>query len=207
MRISPTGNSLRLAEIGPNGTTHRTSCHSAFGVAGDGIVVGRCAERGFTLVELLIVLVVIGVMAALAVSNFSHFVSQSQEKHVLDDTVRELNRLRNKAILGRRLLRADLRFGSGEIVQIERAGNTTLVALPKDFSFEKSVQRTDLNPTSDAVAEGDELSILFHPDGSANEVRFDLLTPHGRRYAVRISGLTGRIESSQEAERQGATPS
>jgi prepilin-type N-terminal cleavage/methylation domain-containing protein len=159
----------------------------------------RCWQpegTGFTLVELLVVMFIIGLMTAFAVSRFDLLLTRSQEKQWAEKTVRELTRLRQKAILTNRSVAAQVRFDTGELASTVRGQTTILVQLPKDFSF-----LPDATPGKNPVAgSGDDssadtmLHIDFYPDGSASESHFDLQTPKIGRFHISVHGLTGRIE-------------
>lgn len=141
-------------------------------------------SRGFTLVELLIVMAIVGLSVTLVASSLERTMASAQERQWVEKTLRELNRLRVKAVMSGRVQRAELDFSSGSLRLANGVPETVLLSLPEKYVYQ-SVQ-PDIQP--------ENLIISFYPDGSATESRFVLLTPKAGRHAIRVRGLTGQVE-------------
>jgi prepilin-type N-terminal cleavage/methylation domain-containing protein len=146
-------------------------------------------QRGFTLVELLIVMTIAGLSLSLVATAFSRIVGASQDKQWVEKTLRELNRVRVKAVLSGKTQHVELDFATGSLRRRDGMLQTELLSLPENYAFER--QATE-RPAGDGAEEN--LQILYYPDGSATESRFDILMPGKGRAAVRVRGLTGQAE-------------
>ncbi|MBZ0143300.1 MAG: prepilin-type N-terminal cleavage/methylation domain-containing protein [Rhodocyclaceae bacterium] len=150
----------------------------------------RSRQAGFTLVELLIVLVIIGVSTALVATSFGHMLSSGKDKHWVDKTVYVLNRLRVKAILSGRAQIAEIEYATGTIRAADSPPEASLLRLPEKYEFK------DLNAAALLSDESEGgLKITFYPDGSATEARFALVMPNAGWHGFHVRGLTGQIES------------
>jgi general secretion pathway protein H len=147
-------------------------------------------QRGFTLVELLIVMTIAGLSLTLVATAFNRLVAGSQEKQWVEKTLRELNRVRVKAVLSGRPQQVELDFTTGSLRRWEGELPTEILGLPEGYTFGGA-------STESAASEGAEqnLQIRYFPDGSATEARFDILLPGKGRTGIRVRGLTGQAES------------
>ncbi len=141
-------------------------------------------SAGFTLVELLVVLVLVGIGVGIAAFSVDRLADRARERQWLDRTHQELKRLRNRAVLSGQAVDAVVRFDSGELRQ---QGGRAVVRLPENYRFARA-QATgadDLQLASEALR--------FFPDGSVKESRFFLETPSGTRYGFHLAQVSGRI--------------
>lgn len=146
-------------------------------------------QRGFTLVELLIVMTIAGLSISLVATAFNRIVGASQEKQWVEKTLRELNRVRGKAILSGKTQHVELDFAAGSLRRTDGVVQIELLSLPERYSFER--QTTERQSGGGAE---ENLQIFYYPDGSATESRFDILMPGKGRAAIRVRGLTGQAE-------------
>lgn len=152
-------------------------------------------QRGFTLLELLVVLVVIGLGSALGISAVDRLAGRTEESRWYDRTVQEVHRLRQQAVLGQRLIQAELSFSRGELLRVDLAPPKVLVALPAKYSFEPVPGVAGL---PDSLPQ-DRVSLLFFPDGSLSDTRFALVGPQGQALQIHLAGLSGKIEQVHRA--------
>lgn len=145
-------------------------------------------SAGFTLFELLIVMFLMGVAGTLAVSSLDRFALRNEEKRWFDKTQQELVRLRNKAILGGSVIRAEVDFARGEVVQLEESRRRLLFALPVQYQFHPA------HADESGERAAGTLLLFFFPDGSAADAQFLVRTPTQGERLFRIVGLTGKIE-------------
>lgn len=144
-------------------------------------------QRGFTLLELLIVLLLAGLGGAIAVASMDRFALRSESVRWFDETQRALFKLRNAAILGERVVRARIDYTEGAIYRDLGSGRGALVLrLPPRYAFLPG-ERTREVPAAH--------SFSFLPDGSATDAHFVLRDPDGRERHYRITGIAGRIEA------------
>lgn len=170
----------------------------------------RPRPTGFTLVEMLLVLAIVGIAATLAFAGIGRYLEVAQERDWAQRTVRELTKLRQKAMLSNRPILVEIRLTQNEIVQVSGDASLPLVSLPERYAYERS---TGEDPVSATIAadipllaqmaksrdtsfetDSDALRLAFYPDGSSTGIRFDLVTPGESRYVLRVYRLTGRIE-------------
>lgn len=141
-------------------------------------------QSGFTLLELLFVLVIVGLSGALVINNIGRLASRSSEMSQVDNVVRELKRARVQAILSGLPNRVELQYAAGTIVPA-RQGQAPL-QLPARYAIQ----------ANDAAGLPIEAQgIVFYPDGSATQALFLLSTPSYGSYEIRVHGLSGRVES------------
>lgn len=144
-----------------------------------------CRERGFTLLELLIVLVVAGLGMWMAVVSIDKLSTQSEEKRWPNKTLQALVQLRNKALLGNDTVQAVVRFDQGAVNLIDGGVEKTVLTLPQGYAFRA------MAPTPTDV---DRLSLVFYTDGTMDDAAFTLTGPGQPEQWFRLSGLAGKID-------------
>ena len=150
--------------------------------------------RGFSLLELLLVLVLIGVGASLGIASVDRLASRAQEQRVVDQLQQELRRLRNRAILGRNAVEAALDYQQGRLMggPATRAGSAPiLMELPKGYHLAPAPAGGRRNAHAEA---NNPIILRFYPDGSMDDARFTLTTPSGSEQLFSLTRLTGRID-------------
>ena len=139
----------------------------------------RAATGGFSLLELLLVLVLVGIGTGLAIASVDRLSSRMQERQWLDRTQQQLQRLRNKAVLGERPVTATLDFESGTLSSPAAASLT----LPAGYAWQPEPGQDDK-----------PLRLVFLPDGTMYQAAFVMQTPSGERAQFRLQAISGRIE-------------
>jgi prepilin-type N-terminal cleavage/methylation domain-containing protein len=141
-------------------------------------------EAGFTLAEMLVVLVIVGLSVTYVSVSFERTLAVAQEKQWVEKTLRELNRVKVKAILTGRMQQVVLDFSAGSLHLTDGQEEQEIFSLPEKYLY-----------TNTQPEDGKEnLRITFFPDGSATESRFDLIAPKTGRSRFRVRGLTGQVE-------------
>lgn len=143
---------------------------------------GGSASRGFTLLELTVVLLLMGLIAALAVPDFTGRWQEMQARRCVREMAAELRQARNHAMSGQveTLVRIDL----ANRRLVSSAGGRAR-ALPAGVSI-------------DVIAAGSETigervsGIRFYPDGSASGGRVSVSTERAR-LSVDVNWLTGKV--------------
>ena len=142
----------------------------------------RARSRGVTLLELLIVLVIMGFVAALAVPVFSGSVSTTDLKVAAREVAAGLRLARGQAIAQKQqsVLEIDVTARAFRVLPDPRVH-----ALPAGIDIKLFTAASDL--VNDRVG-----SIRFYPDGGSNGGRITLAAGE-RRYDVDVDWLTGRV--------------
>jgi len=148
-------------------------------------IAGNKRQAGFTLAELLVVMVIVGLSVGFVATAFDRTLVVAQEKQWVEKTLRELNRVKVKAILTGRAQQVALDFSAGSLNLTDGIVEQELLSLPEKYAYKS---------TKPDGEEAETLRIIFFPDGSATESRFDLIAPKTGRSSFRVRGLTGQVE-------------
>jgi len=144
--------------------------------------VGRGNARGVTLLEMLVVLSIMAVIAAIVVPVFTGGVSGSELKGATREVAAGLRLARSEALATRKETRVMLDLENRSF-QVERDPRTH--ALPKQIELKLFTAQSDL--VSDKVG-----AIRFFPDGGSNGGRVTLAVGE-RKFNVDVDWLTGRV--------------
>lgn len=153
------------------------------------------AQRGFTLVEVLIVTVIIAVSASLVLASFDSTLRTAEERQWVEKTLRELSRVKARAILSSRPQQLNVNFASATLgLQIDSQNETLLISLPDKYAFSRvrdgdEVLLEVLDPLDD------KLRMTFFPDGSTTGARFELVAPKTGAHRILVQALTGKVET------------
>lgn len=140
------------------------------------------AARGLSLLELLIVLSLMGVIAALAIPVFGGGVSSTQLKTAAREVAAGLRLARSDAVAGRRetVLALDLEHRS---FRVDRD--------PREHAMPRGIELKLFTAQSDLISETAG-AIRFFPDGGSTGGRVTIAAGE-RKYDVDIDWLTGRV--------------
>ncbi len=150
------------------------------------VSAGKTGTGGFTLVELLVVLVLMGLLASMVFISVASGIFRSEEQRFLKQFAYELKRARTLAI------------GQGKAVRFLIDGADRLAG----------IQGKEMHPIPTALqieAKGlmeDERGrafLLFMPDGSSSGGEIDLVWNDGRREQFVIGMVFGTISINGEA--------
>lgn len=157
------------------------------------------AQRGFTLVEVLIVMVIIGVSASLVLSSFDRTLRTSEERQWVEKTLRQLNRIKARATLSGRPQQLTINFASGTLgMQIDPLNEEVLLSLPEKYAFSRVRGDEALPEVLDPA--DDKLRLALYPDGSTSGARFDLVAPKTGAHRILVHALTGKVETLRGKE-------
>lgn len=107
---------------------------------------GSNAQRGFTLVELLIVMTIIGVSVTFAAASLQRMLVAADEEQWVASTLRELNRVKNRAILSGRMQQLTISFETGRLLQAGSGQAGALLSLPEKYAYQRIIRPRDLSP-------------------------------------------------------------
>jgi general secretion pathway protein H len=141
-------------------------------------------SRGFTMLEMIAVLLVIALVAALSPPLFSSGVSASQHRAAARDVAQMLRLARTEAVAKRTDIGVDFNLEQ-RTMQMPAASNKRIAKIPE--GIEIKLTTTAAETKSDTLA-----SVRFYPDGGATGGRVSLKVRE-REYRVDIDWLTGRV--------------
>lgn len=154
-------------------------------------------ERGVTLMELVIVVVVIGLMSALAVPSFLNYTSKLQAKTTARDMVSTLRLARSKAISERAQYGVFFDVGNRQYTFFKDKVN------PASFLYEPGVGNDslisqitldrDVNYGANSFA---NTTVVFTTSGGASSSGDLTVTPAsgGFTYNINVLASTGRVK-------------
>ena len=152
------------------------------------------ANRGFSLLELLLVLVLIGIGTSLGVASVDRLAGRAQEQRVTDQLLQELRRLRNRAILSRNTVEAALDYEKGQLMDGPARSDKTLPILMELPAGYHLVPASMVRARQGRMDADSRITLRFYPDGSMDDARFTLTTPSGSEQLFSLTRLTGRID-------------
>jgi general secretion pathway protein H len=154
--------------------------------------VNRINSKGFTLVELIVVLMIVALMMALIGTSISRNISGAEMRSAARKVAASMRYTRTKAILSKSEQVFLLDTESLEY----KAADRDPVVLPEGMSVELNTARSEL--TSETAG-----GIRFFPDGGSTGGNIRL-EANGRIYRVNVAWLTGeasmqRVEDGDDA--------
>lgn len=161
------------------------------------ILTARPGQRGFTLLEVLIVMVILGVSATLVIGSFDSTLRTAEERQWVEKTLREIIRVRSRAVLSGRPQQLSVDFAENRLtLQIDLLNEETLLALPEKLEFKRV--RNDAEIALDMLESVDDRQrVTFFPDGTTSGARFELVAPRSGAHRILIHGLTGKVEEQR----------
>ena len=143
---------------------------------------GRCGAAGFTMLELLVVIVIVGVLAALSPPIFSSGVTSAQHRAVARAIAQELRFARSEAIASRKDVGVEFNLADRTY---QLPGGKRRGKWPEGVSLE-------LTTTVAETVDEKHASVRFYADGGSTGGRVTLKFKE-REFRIDIGWLTGRI--------------
>jgi general secretion pathway protein H len=141
--------------------------------------MGRGQERGFTLVELMVVMVIIALIMGLVSTSMSRSISSAEARSATRKLVANLRYTRTRAIVDK----SEKVFMVNVDERSYRAPGRKQVTLPEEVDLTLTTARSEM--TSENVG-----GIRFFPDGGSTGGHIEL-TVNGREYRINVAWLTG----------------
>ena len=141
--------------------------------------------KGFTLIELMIVLVLLGIVAAIAVPNFATLMRNNQIQAKAEETYRLLQYARGEAIANR--VKVEVRVANGQWNVFTRAADRSNLVNTRMLQYDSEQAQLRASALTNN-------QIVFNPNGSATAANITVCrgtdATTGYRIQVRPSGAT-----------------
>jgi general secretion pathway protein H len=140
------------------------------------------ADRGFTLVELLVVLAVVGILAAMVPLAFERMRESAQYRDTVRAVLTDIRQARHRAVSEGR----EVRFGIDLLQRSYGMEGRPLRLLPEPLRLRATV--ADVEVSADQQA-----AIRFLPDGGATGGSIEVLRPSGAGTRLTVDWLSGGV--------------
>jgi prepilin-type N-terminal cleavage/methylation domain-containing protein len=190
---------------------------------------GRClharAVRGFTLIEMIVLIIIIAIVTSIAVPSYSHFLAHTRFNSSVQEVMSLMAFARDSSV----------QSGRDTIVRFDHSSETFEVAVdtpdpspdlptalqdqnaevqqvipPRTATLGEDVGVVDFQVFSKGMAQGNSNSqnsqssanstLRFHQDGSSDAANFTIAGQEGFRADIEISPLTGRARIRDDDE-------
>ena len=151
-------------------------------------------KKGITLIELLTVVVLIGIMAALAVPNFDNYVTKIKHKSTVRDILRQMRMARSYAIsrAGRYGVKINVYPTKYYILFRDMDNDANYTGSPPDTMIDSTALSANLSFGSCSFISG---TVVFRGDGSASETGFvDVVDDKNSNITIiNVTAAVGRV--------------
>ena len=159
----------------------------------------RVGFRGFTLIELVVVMALIAIMMALAIPNLQHILTDDTRKASQWILV-QVPRLKSRAVSEGKIytLHADM---DGNMLWISNDGMSDeelSQAKKKGFALSDSIFLLDVTYADGDIIDSGEASIRFYPKGYSDMVILHLGENNGNKRSFLIEPFLSQVELKEE---------
>jgi len=161
-------------------------------------------ERGFTLIELIVVLAIVGVSAALVLPRFAESVQNARVKTALRDSSNLMRKARIHSVFKRQECRVvvDREKGTMVLQDAEKTdGEETpvleTIQLPQGLSIDR-LETEFWKKKKKASKYGKKKEVIFYPMGNSSGGRLHLKDKKEKEYLIEVNPLNGRVKIIDE---------
>ena len=166
-------------------------------------LTGRNKRHGFTLIEILLVLLVLGVISGLAVPNLSQMFSRFQLSHAANDMAYLMRYAQSRAVIQRLVCRFSLDKENNQysIAQKDSSDDEDAPSDTNDSAavFSKISGRLGriFSIPSNIAVQAQNLTVQFYPDGTIDKDSFKLCSKN-QCFVVSTKEKSGAVNVWEE---------
>jgi type II secretion system protein H len=171
--------------------------------AGAGTVTNRLVlDDGFTLVELMVVMVIAGALMAIGVFSFANYQKTSQQRGTAREVVSQLRNASERAISEGRTYCIDIAANGLSTATYryacDGAATSVLSGSAKTQSSNVTLAAVVTNPTPAPACPASHQCVYFYPRGTATPATVVVRSStRSKTYTVTVEGLTARVFSPE----------
>jgi type II secretion system protein H len=158
-------------------------------------------DHGFTLVELMVVMVIVGVLMTIGVFSFANYQKTSQQRGTAKEVVSLLRNASERAISEGRTYCIDIASDQLSTTTWRRAcgpSGTALGDTTRTQSTKVTLDATVTNPSPAPECPATHQCLYFYPRGTATPATVVIRSSaRSKTYTVTVEGLTARVYSPE----------
>ena len=154
----------------------------------------RAYNRAFTLIEIITVIAVIGILAAVLSPNIDSWVGKSKIRTSADELMQYLSFMKGEALGRAVVVKTEISEDDNSLV-IYSSSELTSNCQSSEVEWENMDNNLDFN-NIELISEVENDELCFFPDGSSNGGTITLKSKHGE-YEIRVLSATAFIEKTK----------
>jgi len=154
----------------------------------------RAYNRAFTLIEIITVIAVIGILAAVLSPNIDSWVGKSKIRTSADELMQYLSFMKGEALGRAVVVKTEISEDDNSLV-IYSSSELTSNCQSSEVEWENINNNLDFK-NIELISEVEDDELCFFPDGSSNGGTITLKSKHGE-YEIRVLSATAFIEKTK----------